>query len=700
MAFKPRSALSDNPSMSMRWFSHGALARPRGRLARAFALLAWVLLCGAATAQPVPPATLAAQIEALEQLGNADSMKAANALEQLLPSTAPFSAERLELLTVRGSLLAIAQEDQAAEALARSLDDWGRSQNSDEAHAAADLVRARALLQRANLAKADALITAVLARLPAEQPASARLRYVAIHAKIKADAGKLEDAVRIGHEALTLADATGTPWRQALARSSLAYSYFQAKQLDRAFSLNAEAMAFAERAHDFTTIGRVRNLQGILLDQRGDREGERREMEAAIVNARRGGAKADEALYLANLADFYLKSGEYKTALALSEQALPLARELRDVSGETVALINIGLAHIAMKNVETGKRYVNEAIAIDEGRGSLPGLSGDYGELGIYLEKAGDLAGAVSALHRQRQLDDEILQRDQQKAIVEMQERYDAERRTRDLALLERENALKTEQLRQRDLQQRLWWLLAALAVLSLAVVALMARRVGRSNRALASSNQQLQVQSERDPLTGLANRRHFQAAMTQLAADGNLAGTVFLIDIDNFKRINDVHGHTAGDTVLVEMARRLRDTLREADLIVRWGGEEFLIVVRALASDRVEAVAQRMLAAIAGAPVRHDERSIAVTGSIGFATFPIEPTRLTVSWERAINLVDTAMYLAKAHGRNRAYGVRLLHARDQEQLDGITRSLEQSWADGHVALTLLQGPQPLGVAA
>ncbi len=95
----------------------------------------------------------------------------------------------------------------------------------------------------------------------------------------------------------------------------------------------------------------------------------------------------------------------------------------------------------------------------------------------------------------------------------------------------------------------------------------------------------------------------------------------------------------------------------------------------------------------MADAPVRHEGRVVPVTGSIGYATFPIEPTRLAVSWERAINLVDTAMYLAKAHGRNRAYGVRLLHASDEAQLDGITRALETAWRDGQVALTLLQGP-------
>ena len=75
-------------------------------------------------------------------------------------------------------------------------------------------------------------------------------------------------------------------------------------------------------------------------------------------------------------------------------------------------------------------------------------------------------------------------------------------------------------------------------------------------------------------------------------------------------------------------------------------------------------------------------------------------PASLRVSWERAINLVDTAMYLAKAHGRNRAYGVRLLQARDEAALEEITRSLESAWRDGQVELTLLQGRAALAEAA
>lgn len=650
----------------------------------------------AAWAGSTAPATdpLVQRIAALEHRGDTAPREAADTLGELLLATAPGSAQRVELLTVRGLLLASASEPEAADKVAQALDEIARGgAAADAAAAAAALVRARTLAQRGNLQKADALMTDAFARLAQDVAPRTRLRFLLARANIRGDSGKLEDAVRLYHEALQVADQLGEPWRRAEVRSALAYAYWEARQLERARSLNAEALQIANEAGDHTALGRIHNTEGILLSDAGDPEAERREMQAAIDSARRAGAKADEALYLANMADFHLKSGQYRTALALSEQVLPLVRELKDIHGETVALANIGFAHISLKKLALGKRFVDESIAIEEQRGAISSVSQTLAELGHYLEKAGDAAGAAAAYHRHRALSDEILQRDQQKAIVEMQERFDAERRGRDLALLQRENELKGEQLRRGDLRQRLSWLLAAAFVLSVAVLLLLYRRVRRSNRALESSNYQLLVQSERDPLTGLANRRHFQAAMKQLAADGKLAGTVFLIDIDHFKRINDAHGHAAGDSVLTEMARRLRDTLREQDLIVRWGGEEFLVVVRALAPAQVESLAERMLGAMGGTPVVHDGAEIAVTGSIGFATFPIEPTLLPVSWERAINLVDTAMYLAKAHGRNRAYGVRLLHARDEAELDDITRSLESAWRDSQVALTLLQGP-------
>ena len=636
-----------------------------------------------------------ATLAALESLGRARPDDAAAKLQRLLPLTAAHSALRLELLTVQGMALAMASQADAAERSAAQLEAWGRDRDAPlapSASAAASLIRARAMARGGNLERADTLMQEAITLLPASVSTRARFRFVWTHAFIKSEAGKLEAAVRLGHEALALADRIDERWMQSESRTTLAISYCDAKQLERARTLNLAALTLAESAQDEVALSRGHTAAGIILDGMGDVQGERRSFELALDHARHAGSKIDEVRLLANMADFFLKIGDYKTALVHAERALPLARELNDASSETVAVANIGLAHIAMQHFEIGKRYVRQATEMDERRGSLTGVSGMYRELGLYLERAGDLPGAIAAYHAHRRLDTTILQGDQQKAILAMQEQYDADGRTRALALLNRENDIKAEQLRRRNLQQRLWWLLAATFVLSFAVVAMLYRRVRETNRMLSTSNELLKVQSECDPLTGLANRRHFQAVMRRMAADGKLNGTVFLIDIDHFKTINDRHGHSAGDAVLIEVARRLRETLREQDLIVRWGGEEFLVVVQSLAPDQVDALAQRMLGALDRTPIVCGAQRIAVTASIGFATFPIGPLPLRVSWERAINLVDTAMYLAKAHGRNRAYGVRLLHARDETQLDEITRSLEAAWRDGQVALTLLQG--------
>ena len=642
------------------------------------------------------------RILALERLGRADPFGAATALDALVPATSALSVQRLELLTVQGLMLAVAAPPDAKERMAALLEAWGRdptAANAPSAAAASLLVRARSVARDGNLQRADLMMREAMAKLPASTTPRDRYRFVVVHGYILDRAGQLEQAVRTHHEALALADAQGERWQQSEARTELAYSYYGAKQLERARSLSLEAIALATQADDAVALGRAHNTAGIVLDGLGDAPGELRSFEAAIANARRAGAKTDEVRYLANLADFYLKSADFKTALAIAERALTMAREVRDSSSEMVSLANIGMAHISMQHLALGKRYVREAIAIDEARGSATGVTDTLRELGGYLEKAGDLAGAVDAYHQHRRLATTLLRDDQQKAILAMQEQYDADHRSRALVLLNRENDIKAEQLRRRDLQQRLWWLLAAAFVLSFAVVALLYRRVRQTNRLLSTSNEALKVQSERDPLTGLANRRHFQHAMRRMAEDGKLSGTVYLIDIDHFKHINDRHGHGTGDVVLVEVARRLRETLREPDLIVRWGGEEFLVVVQALGAEQVDALAQRMLSMLDRTPVVVNAQRIAVTASIGFATFPIGPGLLRVSWERAIDLVDTAMYLAKAHGRNRAYGVRLLQAHDEARLEAITRSLEAAWRDGQVTLTLLQGRAALAVA-
>jgi len=631
------------------------------------------------------------------------------ALTQALPGLR--GAERVEALVVQGILLVRTHDPAAVDAVVRELEQLAASPQepaattadttATTAAAAAGLLRARSAARGGPAGRADRLLTEAMTRLPANAPASLRLRFVDAHAEIKRNLGKFDLAIGLYQQAVALADALAPlqPWRRSDARSSLAYALAQAHQLDRALEINREGALIAQASGDLLAQSLTMTIDGILFGMAGRTADELRASQAAIEFARQAGAKRREVLAIANLADFYLKREDYATALRLALEALPLAREVKELSTESVALTNAGLASIALGRHDEGKALVRQALMLEERSGALSVMLAIQLEYGEMLERVGLLRDAWTALTEYRRLADEVFQRQQQQAVLELQESFDADRRQRELAALQTDNGLKEAQLLRRELQQRLWAAATACGVLLLAVVGVLLRRMWRSNSQLVDSNAQLQVASERDPLTGLANRRHLLTVMQQRAAaggGGGFEGSMLLIDLDHFKRINDEHGHAAGDTVLVEMAGRLRATLREEDLTVRWGGEEFLVVVHSMSPAEVEALADRLLDAIGREPVRLGRESVAVTASIGFATFPLQPARRALAWERAIDLVDTAMYLAKAHGRNRAYGVRALQDEAGAGASAQPATLESAWRDGRADLTQLAGPVPV----
>jgi diguanylate cyclase (GGDEF)-like protein len=261
--------------------------------------------------------------------------------------------------------------------------------------------------------------------------------------------------------------------------------------------------------------------------------------------------------------------------------------------------------------------------------------------------------------------------------------------------LLNHDNALKTATLANRDLKQRIWMLAAAVLALSGVLVAMLYRRVRETQRQLKASHAKLRVQSERDPLTNLANRRHFHAVMQSAhhSADNGFSGTLLMVDIDHFKHINDGHGHAVGDQVLVEVARRLNDAVRGDDLVVRWGGEEFLVVASELSTDQVDQLAARVLASIGGTPVVVGAQALRVTTSIGYARFPLPPYGLPVPWEQAVDFADMALYTAKSLGRNRAVGLVSASAPDAQALRAIEEDFERNWQEGRVTLRQTPGP-------
>lgn len=162
------------------------------------------------------------------------------------------------------------------------------------------------------------------------------------------------------------------------------------------------------------------------------------------------------------------------------------------------------------------------------------------------------------------------------------------------------------------------------------------------------------------DPLTGLFNRRYAMSQLARIAAASVASGrgfAVMVIDLDWFKRVNDSHGHAAGDAVLVEAARRIAATLRSEDLVARLGGEEFLAVMPETGPAEAGAAAERLRRAIAAAPfpVPGSPLPLHLTASIGVAVGGLAPAAQGGSDIGAVvEEADRALYSAKAEGRNK----------------------------------------------
>lgn len=178
-------------------------------------------------------------------------------------------------------------------------------------------------------------------------------------------------------------------------------------------------------------------------------------------------------------------------------------------------------------------------------------------------------------------------------------------------------------------------------------------KRMSETQMALARSNAELEMKANVDVLTRIWNRRAIlEIAETEYENTRSRPVAVLMVDLDNFKMINDVYGHPTGDEVLRVTGERLRAAVRPADAVGRYGGEEFVIVMTNVGDGDVAVVGERIRANVSKAPIRFDGHTIRWTCSVGYTIGTTDDPVSTL-----IGLADQALYRAKSAGRNRVEG-------------------------------------------
>jgi diguanylate cyclase (GGDEF)-like protein len=227
-------------------------------------------------------------------------------------------------------------------------------------------------------------------------------------------------------------------------------------------------------------------------------------------------------------------------------------------------------------------------------------------------------------------------------------------------------------------------------------------------NLELEQAYKALEDVSLTDQLTGLRNRRFFlqhveaDIGITLRRYDDPRKGAAdfeegpgkdlvfFMVDLDHFKEVNDRHGHAAGDAVLVQVQERLREVFRESDYLIRWGGEEFLVLARGTHRDDAKVVAERIRRAVADRNfILPDGTELTKTCSIGFACFPfVQAEPRLLSWSEVVELADQGLYLVKRSGRNAWAAVYSTEdTRYEELFPRLIHQLEKNLADGEARL-------------
>ena len=633
----------------------------KSRLLR-LAIGALIVAAASTPAAALSPQQVLADIEAAQRMADSDAASAAarltvladqgNAAARALAAWALSAAYR-ELHDGPATAALLWRLDRSSGGLDRSVGALVRAQRLREEGKPDQAAReAQDALQR--LEQALAGVT------PGAPEDTLRVEALRLLGAVLCEAGQVDEGLRHLQNSRRLAQALGDGSREVLALHEEAATLSQIGQTGREQAAQAEAL---DRARGLQPPHLA--LQATLhlgIARRALRAGAapaswplaRSAATDARLVARAAGARALEAQALIVLAQVERLDRASKVAqqhghaalrlLAHTPAAAPLRRE---------AQAQIGLAQVAAGEIAAGRAAVEAAIL----PGHDPLAPSLLRQLDEALRGAGDARAALEVYHRERGLVHARLDHERGVVLRDLQQRHDRERQQRELETLARSNTLKATALEQRTLMQRALTAAAVMVTLGIVLTALLYGRLRKLRGQLSASKARLQSLSERDALTGLANRRHGQAVLAQLGLQASFEGALLVLDVDHFKQINDRHGHAAGDAVLVELAQRLEQQVRGDDLVVRWGGEEFVVVCPNLPAAQLPALARRLLHAAAGVPFTTPAGPLAVTVSIGCAHFPL-PGQARRGWEGAFSLVDEALYAAKAGGRNRVCAV------------------------------------------
>lgn len=535
---------------------------------------------------------------------------------------------------------------------------------------------------------------------------SGRVRYVGYYTSggVLLRSGEFEQALSHFQAALA-AVANDEIWRNELRRVKLKAQITRLHRLlnnwPLTISMADEAIDDANRYQQWMRIPELLALKGQALTELGNHDAAAKAFDQGLEKAAALNYPEVAADLWARKAELAIRQRHYDSAKAYLDKALALASNHN--LDETEWRFLRGYLHGLLGLHAVGIREMEQSISVLEQRNELVLVHQLLWRLAEIHRIADQPKNEAQVLRRRMALAETLFNAQRDRQVSELEAKFSVAEKLQQIERLKAENEVVESQLELKALQQQMFLLLVLAASLAVTLLLVLYHKIRRMNVRLQQSNQQLTFQSTHDALTGLLNRRSFQEYMESRVqqptrrqnAVSELDG-IIMLDVDWFKQVNDQHGHTVGDAVLKEVALRLDRCSREGDMVMRWGGEEFLMLVRSIDFTSLTGLVGRILHTVACEPIRIKNLTLTITVSAGYLNYPFSglPSE-TLSWEKAIDLADLALYVSKTRGRNRAHGFDHVTT-DYESISSLLESNINEAMDRHLLkAVMVMGPHP-----
>ena len=463
--------------------------------------------------------------------------------------------------------------------------------------------------------------------------------------------GRYDQALDHMFKALSLYESIDNAAGQGIVLNAIGSVYNKLADPARAREHFERALAIAEKTnHKQLLVGCLVNL-GEILSSLEQWDAALRNLNRALAVARELGSKDYISVCLNNIGDVLREKGQPEEALRFYLESLRIFEEMNARPRLVVSYLNIGRLFGKTGKPARAEEYLIKAYALARDVDERGLQKEAAGELYALYERRGDFRRAFEYQRSFNELKEQIFSRENVEKIATLQGRIDAEKQERSIVLLRKESEIQVLEMKR----QRLWLLLigCSLAVLAAGAVVLYRRYrlKARHNAELSAAYARMAELASHDELTGLYNRRSATERIeleTIRASRTHRPFGVVMIDVDDFKAINDTCGHACGDAVLQQLAGLLRASVREQDVVARWGGEEFLLVLPEASREGAVLVAEKLRQAIGELRVLHDAGAVRFTVTMGVNVYD----KLAPASD-CIRGADEALYRGKRSGKN-----------------------------------------------